>query len=161
MKKDILQLLAQNARMSVKEMSERLNASVDIISQQIHELEEEGVIKGYHAILSESAFPENLVKAVIQVQTRPEREDGFDRIAKRVARFPEVESVYLVSGGHDLQLIVTGKTLQEVAFFVSSKLSSMDGVISTSTHFLLKKYKESNVILYEEEMPNERLSITP
>ncbi len=161
MKHKVLQLLAQDARMGAKEMASRLDMTMEQVQLLISELEAEGTIKGYHAIFDDNAFPENAVKAIIQVQTRPEREDGFDRIAKRISRFPEVESVYLVSGGYDLQLVVTGKTLQEVAFFVSSKLSSMEGVISTSTHFLLKKYKESNVVLYQEENTHERLSITP
>lgn len=156
----ILRLLAEDGRISSTDISERLNISKHEVEDLITQLEDEGIIKGYHAMLDESVFPEKAVRAIIQVQTRPEREIGFDRIAKRIAKFSEVESLMLVSGGYDLQIVVNGKTLQDVASFVSSKLSSIDGVIATSTHFLLKKYKESG-IRFDEDEDNERLQITP
>ena len=105
-------------------------------------------------------MPESKVKAIIEVKVRPEREGGFDKIARRLSKFPQVSSLYLMSGGFDLMLEIKGSTLQEVAEFVSSKLAAMDGVLSTSTHFLLKKYKEAGKLMEEEEY-SERLKIVP
>lgn len=158
--KAILHILAENARTSAAEIAERVNLTPDAVRQAIAEMENEGLIKGYIAILDDAVFPETAVKAVIQVQTRPERDGGFDRTAKRISRFAEVESVFLMSGAYDLQVVITGKTLQDVAFFVSSKLASMDGVVSTATHFQLKKYKESGVIMHGKD-EYERLQVIP
>lgn len=160
MRNDILRLLSENGRISFREIAERLNISENEAMETIGEMEAEGIIKGYKVIIDEKAVADNVVRAIIQVKVRPEREGGFNNIAKRVSRFPEVISLYLVSGGYDLQLEVEGDTLNDVATFVSSKLSTIDGVISTATHFLLKKYKESGRILHDED-EYERLKITP
>lgn len=160
MQSRILRLLSENARLTAKEIAERLNKEEKNIAKIIKQLENEHIIKGYRAIIDESALSSNLVKAIIEVKVRPEREGGFNNIAKRLSKFSEVTSLYLVSGGFDLLLEVQGGTLQEVADFVSSKLSTIDGVTSTSTHFLLKKYKESGKILTEED-EYERLKVTP
>lgn len=160
MQNDILRLLRDNARISTEEIALRLDSDKETIEELISELEKRGGICGYHAIVDESLLPESKVKAIIEVKVRPEREGGFNHIAKRLGRFPEVSSLYLVSGGYDLQLEVQGETLQEVACFVSSKLSTIDGVISTATHFLLKKYKESGQI-FEDGDGYERLKVTP
>ena len=125
-------------------------------------------VKKYQLIAKASGFVSaNLhsptsgeVKAIIEIKIRPEREGGFDRIARRLSKFPQVTSLYLMSGGFDLMAEVRGATLNDVAMFVSSKLATIDGVLSTATHFLLKKYKESGK-LYEEEETNERLQVTP
>ena len=156
----ILRLLRENARISFEEIAERLDTTVDEIASAVARLEHEKIIQGYHTIVDEAQLNKNIVKAIIQVSTRPEREGGFDKIARRLSRFSEVSSLYLVSGGFDLQIVVEGETLNEVASFVSSKLATVDGVISTETHFLLKKYKESGKVLYDDD-EYERLKITP
>lgn len=160
MKNDVLRLLRQNAKLTAEEIAERLNSDQKKIEKLICELEKEGSIKGYQALIDESVLPENSVMAVIEVKIRPEREGGFDKIAKRISGFSEVASVFLISGGYDLQLVVRGETLQDVAGFVSSRLSTIEGVISTATHFILKKYKEAGKILHEVDN-YERLKVTP
>lgn len=160
LRKQILRLLAENGRMSAKDIAERLDSTEKSVASVIKKLEQENVIIGYRAMFDESELPENAVKAIIEVKTRPEREGGFDRIARRLSKFPQVSSLYLMSGGFDLLVEVKGENLNEVAMFVSSKLATIDGLLSTSTHFLLKKYKESGKMLQEEEQ-NERLKITP
>ena len=153
-KKNLLRLLAENARRPLEDMADRLETTA------ITELEEANEIVGYCALIDESVLPEAAVKAIIEIKIRPEREGGFDRIARRLSKFPQVTSLYLMSGGFDLMAEVRGATLNDVAMFVSSKLATIDGVLSTATHFLLKKYKESGK-LYEEEETNERLQVTP
>ena len=130
------------------------------VENEIHILEKENIIIGYRAIFDEAHLEENTVKAMIEVKVKPEREGGFDSIARRLSRFPQVSALYLMSGPYDLLLEVKGQSLNEVAYFVSSKLSTLEGVLSTSTHFLLKKYKEAGQLMTEEE-DHERLQITP
>ena len=160
MEKNILRLLRDNARILTSEIANRLDTTEANVTAIIKKLEDDKVIQGYHAIVDETILNINMVKALIQVSIRPEREGGFDRVAKRLSKFPEVTSLYLVSGGFDLQIVVEGETLNEVASFVSSKLATIDGVTSTATHFLLKKYKESGQLLYEEG-EYERLKVSP
>ncbi len=160
LRKQILRLLAEDGRMSAGDIAERLDSTEKTVASVIRKLEKENVIIGYRAMFDESELPENAVKAIIEVKTRPEREGGFDRIARRLSKFPQVSSLYLMSGGFDLLVEVKGENLNDVAMFVSSKLATIDGVLSTSTHFLLKKYKESGKMLQEEEQ-HERLKITP
>ncbi|MBP5181954.1 MAG: Lrp/AsnC family transcriptional regulator [Lentisphaeria bacterium] len=159
-RREILRILGEDGRLTSSQIAERLAVDVQEVAETISELEKKNVIIGYSAIFNESELPESKVKAVIEVKVRPEREGGFDKIARRLSRFPQVSSLYLMSGGFDLLLEIKGATLQEVAEFVSSKLASMDGVLSTSTHFLLKKYKEAGKLMEEEEQ-DERLKITP
>lgn len=160
MKKEILRLLSDNARISTKEIAERLHMDVSKVEATIDELEKSDIIKGYTAVINEDKLHDNRVKAIIEVKVTPQRDGGFDQVARRISKFPEVSEVYLVSGGYDLRIEVTGENLQEVAQFVSSKLATIDGVISTMTHFLLKKYKEAGKIIHDEEQ-NERLKISP
>ncbi len=159
-RRQILRLLAEDGRITAADIAERLDISESEVSKIIRNLETENVIIGYKAMFDESELPENAVKAIIEVKIRPEREGGFDRIARRLSKFPQVYSLYLMSGGFDLQLEVRGESLTDVAEFVSSKLATIDGVLSTSTHFLLKKYKESGKLMHEEE-EHERLKVTP
>lgn len=160
LKKQLLRLLAQDARMAVEDIAGRLDVTPDVITSAMKELEDANEIVGYCALIDESVLPEAAVKAIIEVKIRPERDGGFDRIARRLSKFPQVSSLYLMSGGFDLMVEVRGETLNDVAMFVSSKLATIDGVLSTATHFLLKKYKEAGK-LYQEEESNERLQITP
>ena len=159
-KKNLLRLLAENARRPLEDIADRLETTPEKVASAITELEEANEIVGYCALIDESVLPEAAVKAIIEIKIRPEREGGFDRIARRLSKFPQVTSLYLMSGGFDLMAEVRGATLNDVAMFVSSKLATIDGVLSTATHFLLKKYKEAGK-LYEEEETNERLQVTP
>lgn len=160
LKKQLLRLLSQDARMAVSDIAERLDVTEETVTAAIKELEDANEIVGYCALIDESVLPEAAVKAIIEVKIRPERDGGFDRIARRLSKFPQVTSLYLMSGGFDLMVEVRGATLNDVAMFVSSKLATIDGVLSTATHFLLKKYKEAGK-LYQEEESNERLQVTP
>ena len=159
-KREILRILGEDGRLSAADIAERLAVSTQEAAAAVAELEKNNIIIGYSAIFNESELPESKVKAIIEVKVRPEREGGFDKIARRLSKFPQVSSLYLMSGGFDLMLEIKGSTLQEVAEFVSSKLAAMDGVLSTSTHFLLKKYKEAGKLMEEEEY-SERLKIVP
>ena len=159
-RKRILNALAQNAKTTAADLAEQLGTTEQEVAAEIAELEHHNIIRGYHAIINEDNLHDKPVKAIIQVRVRPEREGGFDRIARRLSKFPQVTALYLMSGGYDLMLEVRGADLNEVADFVSSKLATIDGVLSTGTHFLLKKYKESGTLLLEEEH-DERLKIVP
>ncbi|MBR4938575.1 MAG: Lrp/AsnC family transcriptional regulator [Kiritimatiellae bacterium] len=158
MEKKIIELLRENARFGSKELAERCGCDEKTVDQAIKSLEKQGVIRGYTAILDDSALDGNRVKALIEVKVTPRREGGFDEVARRIANYPEVSDVMLISGGFDLLLTVEGTSLAEVANFVSEKLATIDGVISTSTGFILKKYKESGRIMRNDE-EYERLKI--
>ena len=160
LKNEILRLLAENGRLNNAAIAERLDTAEQSVQQAVAELEADGVIVGYRAMFDETCLPETAVKAVIEVKIKPERNSGFDRIAKRISKFSKVESVYLVSGSYDLLIEVHGESLKDVAEFVSGKLATIDGVMSTSTQFLLKKYKELGKMMQNEEH-KERLNITP
>ena len=158
MQEHILNLLRENARISVEEIAIRLNSNVEKVTEIIKKLENDNVICGYTAILNESAS--NKVNALIEVKITPQRDGGFDTVAKRIAKFDEVKELYLVSGAYDLLLEVEGESLQQVAMFVSGKLSTIDGVLSCATSFQLKKYKQSGRIIESEES-YERLKVCP
>lgn len=160
MKAKILNLLAEDARMSLADIAKRIGATPEEVKTAILALEDEGVIRGYKVILNESDLGISKVRALIEVKVTPQREGGFDQVAQRIARYPEVTDLYLISGGFDLLLMVEGDSLQDVASFVSAKLSTIDGVISTSTGFMLKKYKESGRIMQNDE-EYERLKVCP
>ena len=158
MQEHILNLLCENARISVEEIALRLNSTPDEVSKIIAELEAKNIICGYTAILNE--VTSNKVTALIEVKITPQRDGGFDTVAKRIAKFDEVKELYLVSGAYDLLLEVEGESLQQVAMFVSGKLSTIEGVLSCSTGFQLKKYKQSGRIIENEES-YERLKVCP
>ena len=159
MEKKIIELLRENARLSSAELAERCGCDEAEAEKAIKSLEKQGIIRGYTAILDESAIGgEERVKALIEVKVTPRREGGFDAVARRIAKYPEVTDVMLISGGYDLLLTVEGSSLAKVANFVSEKLATIDGVISTSTGFILKKYKESGRVMRNDE-EYERLKI--
>jgi len=158
MKKKIIELLCENARLSAAELAERCGCSEAEAKKEIANLEKEGIIRGYTAILDDRAVDETRVKALIEVRVTPKREGGFDEVARRIAKYPEVTDVMLISGGFDLLLTVEGTSLAKVANFVSEKLATIDGVLSTSTGFILKKYKESGRVMRNDE-EYERLKI--
>lgn len=156
----LLQLLRRQARYSHKELAEVLSLSESQVAERLAEWEKNGTILGYQAVVNPEAAGDDDVSAFIEVKVTPERGGGFDRLAMRIARFDQVVSCYLASGGYDLMVVVEGSDLREVARFVSEKLSSLDGVISTATHFRLKTYKENGFIFQETGGP-ERLAVSP
>ncbi len=157
---ELLNLLKQNALESPENLARMLGITVDEVKKQIAEYEKEGVIRAYQAIVNEEKLDASLVTTVIEVKVTPESEGGFDRIADRISRFPEVESVYLMSGTFDLLLFIKGRTMHEAAGFVSEKLATMQGVTSTATHFMMKTYKQNGIIMHTGE-DNERLKVSP
>jgi DNA-binding Lrp family transcriptional regulator len=156
----LLRLLQQDATTPREDIARQLNLSLDEVNRRIAELEKDGVIRGYQAIVDKERLDKNTVTAMIEVRITPERGGGFDRVAQRIAKFDQVVSCYLMSGGYDLMVVVQGSSLREVASFVSEKLSTLEPVISTATHFRLKSYKENGALLVAET-PEERLSVTP
>ncbi|GBR74471.1 DNA-binding transcriptional regulator Lrp family [Candidatus Termititenax aidoneus] len=159
---EILELLQNDARLTPEEIAAMLKKDVKVIRKKIKQLEDDGVIVKYGAVINPEKVPnkKEVVRAIIELSVTPERETGFDTLAERIYKFPQVESVYLISGGYDLQVIIEGKTLKEVAFFVSEKLAPLDGVRGTKTHFVLKKYKENGAVLSGKEKSS-RLSVAP
>ena len=153
-KEEILELLRESARLSLEDISAMTKKSVEDVKKIIASLENEGIILKYAAIVNpeKDAASKNKVMAEIEIQCTPEREHGFDALAERIYRFPQVKSLYLMSGGYDLKVVIEGDNLMEVAQFVSSKLSTLNGVRSTKTSFLLKKYKENDVLYVEDEL---------
>ena len=156
----LLKLLKENAALKPAQMAAMLNISEAEVLANIKAYETSHVILGYRAILNEEQLGVETVRAVIEVKITPERGGGFDRLAERIAKYAEVQSCYLMSGGYDLLVIVEGKNLRDVASFVSEKLATIQGVISTSTHFMLKPYKEQGVLMTYEQS-EDRLAITP
>ena len=157
---ELLKILKTNALESPQNLAKMLNSTAKKVKAKIEKYEKAGVIRGYQAIVNEDQLDLNSVYAVIEVKITPEREGGFNRIATRISKFPEVESLYLMSGGYDLLVFVKGRNLKEVAFFVSEKLATIEGIVSTATHFMLKTYK-NNGVLMEVEQPDERLKVSP
>jgi DNA-binding Lrp family transcriptional regulator len=156
----LLKVLRENASIKSAQLAQMLNISESEVSATIKRYEQDQIILGYRAILNEEKLGLEHVRAVIEVKITPEREGGFNRLAERIAKYSEVSSCYLMSGGYDLLVIVEGKTLREVASFVSEKLATIQGVLSTATHFMLKPYKEQGVLMMREQS-EERLPVTP
>ncbi len=150
---EILELLQENSRLTAKEIAIMLKRPEADVKKAISKLEKDGVIVKYGAIVNTEKLSKkkDTVRAWIEIRVSPERESGFDALAERIARFPQVTSLYLMSGGFDFLALVEGKTLQDVAFFVSQKLSTLDRVQSTATHFMLKKYKENGALIGGKE----------
>jgi DNA-binding Lrp family transcriptional regulator len=156
----LLKLLHDNAALKPAQLASMLNQSEAEVAAKIKSYEADHSILGYRTILNEEKLGIEIVRAVIEVKITPERGGGFDRLAERIAKYSEVRSCYLMSGGYDLLVIVEGKNLREVATFVSEKLATIQGVISTATHFMLKPYKEQGVMMSYEKN-EERLAISP
>lgn len=156
----LLQLLRRKARVTDQELADLLSMDKDAVAVRIASWEGDGTILGYQAVVNPESTGDTSVSAFIEVKVTPERGGGFDRLAMRISRFDQVVSCYLASGGYDLMVVVEGEDLRDVARFVSEKLSSLEGVISTATHFRLKTYKE-NGFLFEREASSERLAVSP
>ena len=156
----LLKLLRDNAALTPEQLSRMLNLPETEVASRIRAYENDKVILGYRTVLNEEKLGVDLVRAVIEVKITPERGGGFDRLAERIAKYAEVNSCYLMSGGYDLLVVVEGNSLREVATFVSEKLATVQGVVSTATHFMLKPYKEQGVLMAHERN-EERLAVTP
>ena len=156
----LLKLLEEHALRTPADLAKMLNLSADEVQRRIKQYEDNKVILGYKAVINDDKVDTALVKAVIEVKIQPEREGGFDRIAKRIAKFDEVTSLFLMSGAYDLLIFVEGHSLRDVAQFVAEKLATLEGVTSTATHFMLKTYKKQGVLMDGEE-ESERLKVSP
>jgi len=157
----LLKVLEQNHRIETKALATMFNITVEEVKALIKELEEEKVILGYVTLIDwEKTDNNNGVTAIIAVKVTPQRDVGFDTVAKRICRFPEVKSVYLMSGSYDLSVVIEGSSMKKVAFFVVEKLATLENVQSTATHFLLKKYKKDGVI-FGEKNEERRLVVSP
>jgi len=156
----LLKLLHENAAFRPGQLAKMLNLTEAEVVAKIRNLESDRVILGYRTVLNEEKIGVDIVRAVIEVKLTPERGGGFDRLAERIAKYAEVRSCYLMSGGYDLLVIVEGTNLREVATFVSEKLATIQGVVSTATHFMLKSYKEQGVLMGFENN-EERLAVAP
>ena len=157
---DLLTLLRQNARFSNEQLATMLDTTPENIAAEIEKLENNGIIKGYSVIVDENKVNSNLASAVIELKVTPQRDCGFDDLAKTVMMYDEVVSVSLMSGSYDLAVTVTGKDLKEIALFVAQRLSTIEGVLSTTTHFILKTYKEKGIFIQEEDV-DERGFVAP
>ena len=151
----ILKLLNTDARLTTEQMAVMANMTEDEVTAAIAKLEADGVIRGYKPLIDWEKTGEEVVTAIIELSIAPSKDEGFDGIAKTIMAMDEVESLSLMSGGHDLMVTVNGRTFKDVALFVAKRLSSLDGVLGTATHFVLKKYKERGV-LFEDEEQDER-----
>ena len=159
--KPIIKLLLEGGGLSNAQMAQVLNLSETEFNRQLDELRQQRILLGYRPVLNLASEDAGAVRAVIEVRITPERSGGFNRLAERISRFDEVESCYLMSGGYDLLVFVTGSSLQKVAGFVSEKLATVEGVLSTATHFMLRSYKEQGFMMDVKSEETERLNVTP
>ena len=160
MREKILAIIEKNSRIDLKDLAALLGESEAAVANEIADMEKENIICGYHTMINWDNTGNEKVIALIEVKVTPQRGMGFDKIAERIYQYSEVNSVYLMSGAFDFTVIIEGKTMREVAQFVSEKLSPMDSVLSTATHFVLKKYKDHGTVMYEKP-EDERMMITP
>jgi len=152
---EILEILENNSKYTIEQIAVMVNRSVEEVKEIISKLENENVIAGYKTIVDWDETPKETVTALIEVKVTPQRGEGFDKVAERISRYPQVKACYLMSGGFDLTVIIEGKSLREVANFVAEKLAPLESVVSTSTHFVLKKYKENGTI-FEKAVTDDR-----
>ena len=160
MREQILSIIEKNSRIGVRELAVILGAEEIDVANELKAMEEEGIICGYHTMIDWEKTSIEKVTALIEVRITPQRGHGFDRIAERIYKYSEVNSVYLISGGYDLLVTLEGKSLKDVSGFVSDRLSTLDGVLSTATHFILKKYKDHGTIL-TKKYEDTREKVTP
>ena len=160
MREKILAIMEKNSRIDIKDLAVLLGESEVAVANEIADMEKEHIICGYHTLINWDNTSEEKVTALIEVKVTPQRGMGFDKIAERIYQYNEVNAVYLMSGAFDFAVFIEGKTMKEVALFVSTKLSTLDSVLSTSTHFVLKKYKDHGTVLVEE-VQDERMLVTP
>lgn len=160
MREELLSLIEKNSKIGINELAVLLGANEVDVANELSSLESDGIICGYHTLINWDKTSIEKVTALIEVKVTPQRGQGFDKIAERIYNYPEVKSVYLISGGYDLLVTLEEKTLKEIANFVSDKLSTLDSVLSTATHFILKKYKDHGTV-FDKKREDEREVITP
>ena len=160
MREEILRVIEKNSRIETKELAVRLGLTEAEVVEEMQAMENEGIICGYHTMINWENTTDEKVTALIEVKVTPQRGEGFDHMAERIYNYPEVQSVYLISGGFDILITIEGKTLREVSQFVSDKLSTFESIVSTATHFRLKKYKDHGTIMTKKH-EDERQIITP
>ena len=160
MREELLRIIEKNSRMDLKELAVILGVTEIDVVNELAALEAEGIICGYHTLINWEKTSVERVNALIEVRVTPQRGQGFDSVAERIYKYPEVHAVYLISGGYDLLVTLEGKTLKQVSTFVSEKLSTLDQVLSTATHFILKKYKDHGTA-FATKKEDEREMITP
>lgn len=160
MREKILTIIEKNSRLTVKDIANILGESESKVAAEIEAMENEHIICGYHTLINWDKTQDERVDALIEVKVTPQRGLGFDSIAQRIYQYDEVDAVYLMSGSFDFTVLISGKTMKEVASFVSSKLSPMESVLSTATHFVLKKYKDHGTVI-EQPRVDERMKVSP
>jgi len=160
LKEELLSIIEKNSRIALDELAVLLGVSEEKVINELNNLEKQGIICGYHTLINWEKTSTEKVTALIEVRVTPQRGQGFDKIAERIYNYPEVKSVYLISGGYDLLVTLEEKSLKEISMFVTDKLSTMEYVLSTATHFILKKYKDHGTIL-DRIQKDEREIITP
>ena len=151
----LLKLLEDDATLTAEQLATMLNKEVGDIKNIIEKYEKDGVILGYKTIVDWDKTDREYVSALIEVKVMPQRDDGFDKIAEKIQNYPEIKGLYLMSGGFDFTVLIEGKTMKEVAYFVAEKLATLEDVIATSTHFVLRKYKDKGIV-YGPEQKDER-----
>ncbi|MGM0501864.1 MAG: Lrp/AsnC family transcriptional regulator [Bacillota bacterium] len=161
MKNEILELLEDNSSLTPEDIATMIGVTTEEVEEAIIKLEKDNVIVKYNTLIDWDKTDKEIVTAFIEVKVTPERDLGFDAVAKRIYKFPEVKSVYLMSGGYDLSVKIEDQTMKEVALFVAEKLATIDHIKSTSTHFMLKTYKKDGVIFKGEQQESERLVVSP
>ena len=157
----LLKLIAEDAKLTNAQLAAMLGAREEEVASAVASLEKEGIIKGYKALIDWDKTDRNLVSARIEIKVIPKGSMGFEEIAYTISQFREVETCYLMSGGYDLCVMAEARTMRQLAFFVAEKLSTLDSVISTATHFMLKKYKEDGVIFEGADAGDHRLAVSP
>lgn len=145
-KRNILELLEKDARLTSRDIAVMLEKEEGDIKKMVSEMEKEGIVLGYRTIIDWDKTDKEYVSALIELKITPQRDRGFDRVAEKIYNYPEVESLYLMSGGFDLAVLIEGKTMREVAYFVANKLAPMEDVVATATHFVLRKYKDKGIV---------------
>lgn len=161
LQEQILRNISKNARMTAEDLAAMLESTPEEVNKTIRAMEEDGVICGYPALINWEKTDNEVVTALIEVKVTPQRGRGFDKVAERIYQFDEVASVYLMSGGFDLTVMIEGKSMKEVARFVTTKLAPMESIMSTATYFVLKKYKEHGLPLVKAGNEDERMLIAP
>ena len=161
MKSELLKLLCRNARYTNEELAIMLDSDEKTIAKTIEKLEKEGIIRGYKAVIDWDSLDDAYVSAIVELNVVPKADLGFEEVAEKVMSYHDVESVYLMSGSYDLSVTVKGNDLKSIALFVSQRLATIEGVLSTATHFVLKTYKDKGIFIEDEEEKDERSMIAP
>lgn len=159
MRKEILNMIQENAKLETKDISLALGVDEALVIAEIEEMEKDKIICGYSTVINWDRTDYELTSALIEVKVTPQRGEGFDKIARRIYNYSEVSAIYLMSGGFDFTVIINGHSMKEVARFVSQKLSPLDNVVSTATHFVLKKYKDFGITM-EKNTKSERITVS-